>query len=93
MSQGKEVDEQMCCPILDGHLFPASFTEMESHELRIREVGGLSILVHKNKIVNPLAEKFANKYLPRFIESSEVRSTILAEIKCYYQNIPNSIIY
>ena len=54
---------------------------MDTHELRIREVGGLSILVHKDKIVNPLAEKFANKYLPRLIESSEIRSTILSEIK------------
>ena len=66
-------------------LYPASFNKMESHELRIIEVGRLSILVHKNKIVNPLAEKFANKYLPRFIESSEIRSTILSEIKSHYQ--------
>ena len=66
-------------------LYPASFNKMESHELRIREVGGLSILVHKNKIVNPLAEKFANKYLPRFIDSSEIRSTILSEINSHYQ--------
>ena len=69
-------------------LYPASFNKMESHELRFIEVERLPILVHKNKIVNPLAEKFASKYLPRFIESSEIRSTIctiLSEIKSHYQ--------
>ncbi|CUM53629.1 unnamed protein product [Debaryomyces tyrocola] len=58
---------------------------MDTHELRIREVGGLSILVDKDKIVNPLAEKFANKHLPRLIESSEIRSTMLSEIRSCYR--------
>ena len=43
----------------------------------ILEKSGMVYLVHKDKIENPLAEKFANKYLPRLIESSEIHSTIL----------------
>lgn len=44
--------------------------------------------LHRDKIVNPLAEKFANKYLPRYIESSDIRSSILSDIKSYFQQHP-----
>ena len=74
-------------------LYPASFNKMESHELRIIEVGRLSILVHKNKIVNPLAEKFANKYQP--LSSKAVKSALLyyRNLRVTTRNVPNSIIY
>jgi len=56
---------------------------METHDLRIVQVEGISLVIHDKKIVNPLSERF-RKHVHRIAGSSS--DDILDHISSHFQN-------
>lgn len=56
---------------------------MEKYEIRIVEVDGICVLIYNGNIINPFSDKFAKRYLLKYI-GCNARESILSEIKSYY---------